>query len=118
MTPISPRSPDRPPGSSDVRSAWLSVLLLPVAVVLSFLVGEGLIDALGYPVGGEEPPLWAVLVATVPALAMMWVPAAVSGWFATRAARAGDRRGWVPAIGLALVALFFLGLNVVAGLLS
>ncbi|WP_134773059.1 hypothetical protein [Ornithinimicrobium flavum] len=102
----------------DVRNAWLSVLLLPIAFVLAFLIGEGLIGVLGYPVGDTAgtPPLWAILVATIPALLVFCVPAFVSTWFARRAASHGDRRGWVPAILLAVVALGFIATNLLAGL--
>ena len=50
----------------DVRNAWLSMLLLPVAFVGAFVVGEGLATLLGHPVGAtEDPPLWSILVASV-----------------------------------------------------
>ncbi|WP_277453252.1 hypothetical protein [Janibacter sp. DB-40] len=57
-------------GAHDVRNAWLSVLLLPIAFGLAFLIGEGLIGLFGYPVGDTagEAPLWAILAATIPAL--------------------------------------------------
>lgn len=102
----------------DVRNAWLSVVLLPIAFGLAFLIGEGLIGILGYPVGEQDsqPPLWAILLATVPALLVFCVPALVSTWFARRAAAHGDRRGWVPAILLSLIALAFIAMNVFAGL--
>lgn len=101
----------------DVRYAWLSVLLLPVAFVLAFLIGEGLIGLLGHPVGGEgDTPLWAALAATIPALLVFCVPAMVSAWFARRAAAHGDRRGWVPAVLLGIIALAFIAMNVLAGL--
>ncbi|WP_346008173.1 hypothetical protein [Janibacter terrae] len=101
-----------------VRNAWLSVLLLPIAFGLAFLVGEGLIGLLGYPVGdgSSDAPLWAVLVSTIPALLVFCVPAVVSSWFARRGAFLGDRRGWVPAILLIIIALAFIAMNVLAGL--
>ena len=53
--------------------------------LLSFLVGEGLISALGYEVGGSTtPPLWALLTATVPALAVFAVQTAWSPWWLAR----------------------------------
>ncbi len=115
MSTITNRPVREDTGHHDVRNAWLSMLLLPVAFVLAFFVGEGLIDLLGYPVGGDgEAPLWAVLLASVPAILVFFVPALVSAWFARRAARQGDRRGWVPAGILAVVAIAFLALNVAA----
>lgn len=117
MSTTSTRHPDDGPGR-DVRYAWLSVLLLPLAFGLAFLVGEGLIGLLGYPVGGADidAPLWAILVATIPALLVFCVPAVVSAWFARRAASRGDRRGWVPAVLLGIIALAFIAMNVLAGL--
>ena len=110
----------RPVGSAghDVRNAWLSVLLLPIAFGLAFLIGEGLIALLGYPVGGaaSDVPLWAKLLAVIPALLVFCLPALVSSWFARRAAAHGDRRGWVPASILAVVALAFITMNLLAGL--
>lgn len=102
----------------DVRNAWLSVLLLPIAFGLAFLIGEGLISLLGYPVGdtASDVPLWAKLVAVIPALLVFCVPALVSTWFARRAAAHGDRRGWLPAILLAVAAFVFIAMNVLAGL--
>ncbi|MFC5040933.1 hypothetical protein [Ornithinimicrobium kibberense] len=38
----------------------------------------------------------------------------MSAWFARRADRQGDRRGWVPAGILTLVAVGFVGLNLAA----
>lgn len=117
MTTTSTRRPVDHAGH-DVRNAWLSVLLLPLAFGLAFLVGEGLIGLLGYRVGDAagSAPLWAVLVATIPALLVFCVPAVVAAWFARRAAAHGDRRGWVPAALLAVLALAFIMVNVLAGL--
>lgn len=98
--------------STDVRRAWLSMVLVPFAFIGAFLVGEGLISLLGYP--GDEvavPPLWAVVLASVPALAVFAIPAAVATFFARRAAAAGDLRGRVPAWVLIAVTAGFAVLN-------
>ena len=117
MTTTSTRRPADTAGH-DVRNAWLSVLLLPIAFGGAFLVGEGLIAILGYPVGDTagEAPLWAILLATVPALLVFCAPAVISSWFARRAAAHGDRRGWVPAGLLIALAVLFIATNVLAGL--
>lgn len=101
-------------GHHDVRNAWLSMLLLPVVFLGAFLVGEGLIGLLGYPVGGERPPMWAGVLATVPALVVFALPAVLASWFAARASRRRrDRRGWVPAGILIALAVGFAVLNTV-----
>lgn len=116
MSIPSARRQDDQPGH-DVSNAWLSIFLLPVAFGFSFLIGEGLIGLLGYPVGGDSSaPLWAILLATIPALLVFCVPAVVSTWFAGRAAIHGDRRGWVPAFLLGIIAVAFIAMNILAGL--
>ena len=99
----------------DVWMAWVSVLLLPVAFLFSFLgaflgyflVGEGLLPLLGQSVEGGDLPLWARAVAMVPAVVVFAVPAVLSSRYARRATEAGDPRGWVPAgILIALTAAF------------
>lgn len=98
--------------SSDVRKAWLSMVLVPFAFIGAFLVGEGLITLLGYP-GGDVtvPPFWAVALASIPAMVLFAVPAVTATFFARRAAAAGDSRGWVPAWVLIAVTGGFVVLN-------
>jgi hypothetical protein len=99
--------------SPDVRKAWLSMILVPFAFIGTFFIGEGLISLLGYPVGEVTvPPFWAVVVASVPAMALFAVPALLATIFARRAAAAGDSRGWVPAVVLWAVTGGFVVLNV------
>ncbi len=96
-------------GSTAVRNAWLAMLGFPVSFLLAFGVGEGLASAFGYPPGSDRwpPPPAVGIPSTILAVLAFGIPAFVSLWYARRAARAGDRRGWVPAtIGLALVAVF------------
>jgi hypothetical protein len=51
------------------------------------------------------------VVATIPAMLVFAIPAAVATFFARRAAAAGDTRGWVPAWVLLVVTLGFVLLN-------
>ena len=62
--------------------------------------------------------LWLIMLglSLIPALLVFCVPAVVSAWFARRAASRGDRRGWVPAVLLGIIALAFIAMNVLAGL--
>ena len=67
----------------------------------------------GRELASAPPP---VLTWGIPALLVFCVPAVVSAWFARRAASRGDRRGWVPAVLLGIIALAFIAMNVLAGL--
>lgn len=107
-----PSTTRAPAAHHDVRNAWLAVLLLPLAVAGAFLVGEGLIAALGWPGDDARPPVWAILTATLPTLAVFAVPALASSWFARRAAGAGDRRGWLPAGLLIAATVLFVATNI------
>lgn len=109
------RAPSR--GRHDVRNAWLSVLLLPVAFVASFWAANGLMTLLGYAGDQRVPAATAALVA-VPAVILVAVPAAVSAWFARRAARLGDTRGWLPAALLITVTVVFALQNLAAYVFS
>jgi hypothetical protein len=90
------------------------VLFVP-CFIGAFVVGEGLIDVLGYPSGGEEtPPFWAILVASVPALALFTVPGVLSWFYARRARRLGHPGAMAPAIVGIGVAVGFAGLNLLS----
>ena len=97
------------------RRAWWSLVLFLPCFVGAFVVGEGLIDLLGYTSGGEETaPLWAILVATVPALLLFAVPGVLSLFFSRRAKRLGRPDAFVPALVGLGVAGGFIALNVFA----
>ena len=103
----------------DARLAWLSLLLYPLSFAAAFLVGEGLAAAMGYPSGGAENPPWlVVLLAGVPALVVFVVPGLLSLKFGRRAAREGAESAMVPAVIGILVALAFVGLNLLAFLVT
>lgn len=109
--PATPSPAD--PARADVLRAWLCLLLLPVAFFGAFVVGEGIIGLLGYPVGGDQPPYLLGMVATIPALVVFAIPALVATHYARRAARAGTRTGWIPAGILLALTLAFVVLNTV-----
>lgn len=104
-------------GGHDVRNAWLSALLLPLAFAAGFFAANGMMSALGYSGDVRVPPSTAAVVA-IPAVLIVAVPAAVSSLFAVRAARQGDRRGWVPAALLSAIAVVFALQNLAAYLFS
>lgn len=79
---------------------------------LAFLIGEGLISALGYPTGGaEQAPWWAALIATTPALGVFVLPAVSASYFGRRAMRYGDNRARIPIALALIVAAGFVLLN-------
>jgi hypothetical protein len=83
---------------------------------LAFLVGEDLISALGHPSGGTPAPLWAMLTASVPALVVFALPAALAVHVGGRAIHAGDDRARTPVIVAVVVAAGFIVLNAVSAL--
>ncbi len=99
------------------RRAWWSLALYPVAVVAGFVLGEGLLFLL---TGGEQeadPPLWAVLLAGVPALLVMVVPGVLAVLQGRRARKFGRSDGWMPAVVGAVIGIAFSGLNGISLLL-
>lgn len=103
----------------DLRRAWLSLLLYPLSFVTAFAVGEGLVALMGYPSAGTENPPWSVvLLAGVPALVVFVLPGLLALKFGRRAARAGAESAMVPAVLGILVALAFVGLNLLAFLVT
>lgn len=107
----------------DVRRAWWSLALFPVAFVAAFVVGEGLATLLGYESGSSETPAWYVPAVVAPvALLVFASPALLSSWFALRAHRAGHPGALVPVIvawglagGFALVNVLALAVQLVLG---
>lgn len=108
----------RSPGSTSTRRAWWSIAGFAPSFVLAFLIGEGLIAALGYPSGGAtQAPWWAVVVAGVPALAVFVLPAVVAVRLGRRALAQGDPNGWPPVIVALAIAGSILLLNGASALL-
>lgn len=104
--------PTRVRASVATRRAWWSLLGFVPSFVLAFVVGEGIIAALGYDSGGDvQAPWWAVLVAGVPALVVFVVPAVLTVRQALQAMRLGDERAIVPMILALVVAGGFVLLN-------
>jgi len=94
--------------------AWLSVLLVIPCFFLAFLVGEGTISALGYPVGTTAaPPFWAGALATFLALIAFAIPLWPTWRYGTRARAEGARTAMVPFVIVAVLVVGFVILNVV-----
>lgn len=99
-------------GARFTRRAWWSLLGFVPSFVLAFVIGEGLISALGYPAGGEEQaPWWAALTAATPALVVFVLPAVLAVHFGSRAMKLGDDRGRLPMVLAIVVAAAFVLLN-------
>jgi hypothetical protein len=99
-------------GAPFTRRAWWSLLGFVPSFALAFLIGEGLISALGYPSGGEQQaPWWAALLAAAPALLVFLLPAVSAVHFGRRAMRLGDDRGRHPMVVAPVLATVFVLLN-------
>ena len=93
--------------------AWVCVALLPVGFVAAMVLGEWLIYLLGYEIGTEAVvPLGPALLASIPALILMFAPAGAAAWFGMRARKRGREGGLIPAIIGATVCVCLLLLNV------
>jgi hypothetical protein len=66
------------PTRSSADRAWKAVLLIPVAFVVSLVVGQVLYSLLGYKPENDDAPLWADLVAGVPTLLVFLAPCAAA----------------------------------------
>ncbi len=82
------------------------------------VLGEWLIYLLGYEIGTEEVvPLGPALLASIPALLLMFAPAGGAAWFGMRARKRGREGGLIPAIIGATVCIGLVVLNLPALLL-
>jgi Ni/Fe-hydrogenase subunit HybB-like protein len=95
-------------GSDNSRRAWICVALIPVAFIVAMVVGEGLITALGYESGAEQPvPFLVALLVGVPVTLGAMAPAALAVLFGRRARREGHGLAVVAvAIGAATLAFW------------
>jgi hypothetical protein len=114
--------PDSPvPGASrrDLRRAWIWVVLAPIGLAVAMLLGEGAVDALGYPAGGDRvAPAWIAGMVSTAVILVGILPGAAAALYGMRARREGLRRGLVPAAIGTLVVLYWIFTRVtgIAGL--
>jgi flagellar biosynthesis protein FliQ len=95
----------RTPAELAYRRAWWSLLLYPVAVVVSLVVGGSLFWLLDDNVG--DPAIWVFLVAVIPALLVVMIPGMMAVTHGRKAIKLGRLDGRVPAVvGVALGFLF------------
>lgn len=100
----------------DVRAAWISLLLVPVALVVADGVLHGLLGLLGIDesaVPEQTPTLLQAVIAGIPYALVMMLPGIGGLWFGRRAVRTGDGRGRIPsAVGAVWVLLVIVGSTV------
>lgn len=102
-----------------LRLAWVSVALVPLGLVAAMLVGEGLLSTLGFESGVEQaPPFPAVLIAGVPAMVILVLPAVGAIVFGFVARSRGAVKGVVPAVIGIVVAAYFVIANLLPWLLG
>ncbi|MEZ5080155.1 MAG: hypothetical protein R2878_05750 [Thermoleophilia bacterium] len=112
------REAGRPPlgaAHTAYRRAWWSLAFFPVSLVLAFVVGEGLIALLG---GGDDPPVWKVLVAGGAGMLVFALPGVAAVFEGRRAMRLGRPEGRTPAVIGAVLATGFVVLNLVPWLVA
>jgi hypothetical protein len=102
----------RRPADTAYRRAWWSLALYPVTFVAAFVIGEGLYSALTHDQG--DAAIWQVLVAGTPALLVFVIPGVLAAIQGRKAMRLGRRDGQVPAIVGAVVAILFVGQNLLS----
>lgn len=94
----------------DVRRAWWSFALFVPALVLAFLVGGGLLAALGYS-EAAAPPAGIALAAGTPALLVFASPTLVVWRYGRRAQQRGHPEGRLPVLVAVAVSGAFVSLN-------
>jgi hypothetical protein len=107
----------RPTGRT-LRRAWICVACIPVAFVLAMVAGEGLIDALGYPSGGPDPPLWAALLVGIPMTLVGMTPAVLAFIYGRQAGRERSSRSARAATIVGAVVATYWVVTFVLGLLQ
>lgn len=92
--------------------AWWSLLLYPVAVVVSLAIGGGLFGLLDDNVG--DPAVWVVLVAVTPALLVVVIPGILAVMQGRKAIRLGRPDGRMPAVVGVAIGIGFVALDLLA----
>ena len=106
-----------PRDDRDVRFAWACLLGAPIAFVLAFVLGEGIATVMGVE-EGATPAVWVAVLVILLAVALFAVPTVLVWRFANRARALGDNRARVPAIVLTVLAVAFVGVNLLSGVLA
>ena len=98
---------ERTPADVAYRRAWWSLLLYPVTLLASLMIGGGLFSLLDDDVG--DISIWVYLVAVTPALLVVVIPGILAVMQGREAIRLGRPDGRLPAaIGVVLGGAFVL----------
>jgi hypothetical protein len=100
----------------DVRRAWWSIALFAPSLVAAFVIGEGLLAAMGH-IDDPSPPGATALMAGLPATLVFALPTLLVWHLGHRAQGHGHPEGRTPVIVALVIAGGFLALNLV-GLLG
>jgi hypothetical protein len=104
-----PVAPAVPRDDRNVRFAWASLALLPLAVIVPMFLGPAL--------GVEEQaraPFGVFILMLIAITALVALPVLLAWRFANRARNHGDHRARVPAVIASVVAVAFLAMNIVS----
>ena len=82
------------------------------------VAGEGLNDALGFPSGEQDPPLWAALLVGLPMTLLATAPAALAIVFGRRASRGDGGRAAAVAAGIGIAVAAYWVLTFAAGIVQ
>ena len=103
--------------SREVRRAWWSLMLVPIAFVAAFVVGEGIPAWMGHDSAIASPPWWVIALAFIAALVVFALPLLVTRVFSRRAAAANEPGAWLPLIVSGSIVGAFALINLGSGLL-
>jgi hypothetical protein len=92
-----------PPRDGWLGRAWISVVLIPLFLFISFALSYLLYDLFGYKPENNNAPLWVDLVVGLVGVVIFLVPCVAAMIYGRRASRSGDRRGLFP-LGIGAVA--------------
>ncbi len=102
-----------PVKSNAIRNAWLWLIGVPIAYVLTTLIGYGIFAALGLADGELLPSAWVPVILVI-GVVLFAIPTYFAYSNGREAQSAGAKRPFLPA----LVALFFLVFFFISNLLA
>jgi hypothetical protein len=90
----------------DLRLAWISLAILPLAFVGAMFLGDGLLTLQDYQSGDSDIPAQVALRAGIPAVLVLIAPTIPAIGFGLRARQLGILAGAIPAlVGLVVAAM-------------